>query len=169
MNKDNDILLDSIDERIESFLRGTMSEEEETEFKQEIKDNPELRNRAMAMTSLIRGLQAKNTAIEETIIKENTTKSRKRSILWWACSIAAVLVIFFGINSLGPQAQKCIPNFEHTTINEFATLLRASPKNVSFLPRISPKHQRGAGCLCPRGIVPQTLPPCASLCAYRDQ
>ena len=71
MNKDNDILLDSIDERIESFLRGTMSEEEETEFKQEIKDNPELRNRAMAMTSLIRGLQAKNTAIEETIIKEN--------------------------------------------------------------------------------------------------
>ena len=100
MNKDNDILMDSIDERIESFLRGTMSEEEETEFKQEIKDNPELRNRAMAMTSLIRGLQAKNTAIEGTIIKENTTKSRKRSILWWACSIAAVLVIFFGINSL---------------------------------------------------------------------
>ena len=100
MNKDNDILLDSIDERIESFLRGTMSKEEETEFKQEIKDNPELRNRAMAMTSLIRGLQAKNKAIEESIIKENTTKSRKRSILWWACSIAAVLVIFFGINSL---------------------------------------------------------------------
>lgn len=100
MNKDNDILLDSIDERIESFLRGTMSKDEETEFKQEIKDNPELRNRAMAMTSLIRGLQAKNTAIEKTIIKENKTKSRKRSILWWACSIAAVLAIFFGINSL---------------------------------------------------------------------
>ena len=100
MNKDNDILLDSIDERIESFLRGTMSKDEETEFKQEIKDNPKLRNRAMAMTSLIRGLQAKNTAIEKTIIKENNTKSRKRSILWWACSIAAVLVIFFGINSL---------------------------------------------------------------------
>jgi len=100
MDKNDDILMDGIDERIELFLRGEMSPEEETAFKQEIKSNPELRNCAMAMTSLIRGLQAKNASIEETIIKENTTKSRKRSILWWACSIAAVLVIFFGINSL---------------------------------------------------------------------
>ena len=89
--------MDGIDERIELFLRGEMSPEEETAFKQEIKSNPELRNRAMAMTSLIRGLQTKNAAREEAIIRESASKSKVRPVLWWACSIAAVFVIFFGI------------------------------------------------------------------------
>jgi len=85
MDKNDDILMDDIDERIETFLRGEMSAEEETIFKQEIKSNPELRNRAIAMTSLIRGLQSQ------------TAKSKMRPILWWACSVAAVFAIFFGI------------------------------------------------------------------------
>ena len=89
--------MDGFDERIEAFLRGEMSSEEETAFKQEIKSNPELRNRAMAMTSLIRGLQTKNAAREEAIIRESASKSKVRPVLWWACSIAAVFVIFFGI------------------------------------------------------------------------
>lgn len=97
MDKNNDILTDGIDERIESFLRGTMSAEEEAAFKQEIKANPELRNRAKAMTSLIRGLQAENTAREKTIIKETASKSKVRPILWWACSAAAVFAIVFGV------------------------------------------------------------------------
>lgn len=97
MDKNEDILMDGIDERIEVFLRGEMSTEEEAVFKQEIRQNPEFRNRAMTMTSLIKGLQAQNTAKEEAIIKENLGKSRVRSLLWWACSIAAVFVIIFGI------------------------------------------------------------------------
>ena len=97
MDKNDDILMDGIDERIELFLRGEMSPEEETAFKQEIKSNPELRNRAMAMTSLIRGLQTKNAAREEAIIRESASKAKVRPVLWWACSIAAVFVIFFGI------------------------------------------------------------------------
>lgn len=97
MDKDNDILIDSFDERIESFLRGTMTVEEESAFKEEIRHNPELRNRTKAMTSLIRGLRDKNTAIEEAIIKKNTSKSKVRPILWWACSVAAVFAIFFSI------------------------------------------------------------------------
>ena len=99
MDKDNEILMDGIDERIEAFLRGTMSKEEELAFKQEIRQNPELRNRAFAMASLIKGLQDNNAMREETIIKENTAKSRVRPILWWACSIAAVFAIFFGIKA----------------------------------------------------------------------
>ena len=95
MDKNDDILMDGIDERIESFLRGTMSVEEETAFKQELKANPELRNRAMAMASLIRGLQTKNEATEQAIIQETTSKVRP--LLWWACSVAAVFAIFFGI------------------------------------------------------------------------
>ena len=97
MDKNDDILMDGIDERIEAFLRGKMSAEEEATFKQEIRQNPELRNRAMTMTSLIKGLQAQNSSKEANIIKESTTKSKVRPLLWWACSVAAVFAIFFGI------------------------------------------------------------------------
>ena len=89
--------MDGIDERIETFLRGKMTAEEEAAFKQEIRQNPEMRNRAMAMTSLIQGLHEQNSSKEATIIKENTFKSRVRPLLYWACSIAAVFAIFFGI------------------------------------------------------------------------
>ena len=97
MDKNNDILMDGIDERIEAFLRGEMSTEEEAVFKQEIRQNPELRNRAMAMTSLIKGLRNQNSAKEAAIIKENTVKSRVRPLLYWACSVAAVFAIVFGV------------------------------------------------------------------------
>ena len=97
MDKNDDILMDGIDERIEAFLRGEMTAEEETAFKKEIRQNPELRSHAMAMTSLIKGLHVQNSAKEATIIKENTAKSRVRPLLYWACSIAAVFAIVFGV------------------------------------------------------------------------
>ena len=97
MDKNDKILMDGIDERIEAFLRGEMTTEEEAAFKQEIRQNPELRSRAMAMTSLIKGLHDQNSAKEAAIIKENTVKSKVRPLLYWACSVAAVLVIAFGI------------------------------------------------------------------------
>ena len=97
MDKNDEILIDSIDERIESFLRGEMTVKEEMAFKQEIRQNPELRSRAMAMTSLIKGLHVQNSAKETTIIKENTAKSRVRPLLYWACSVAAVFAIVFGV------------------------------------------------------------------------
>ena len=97
MDKNDDILMDGIDERIEAFLRGEMTAEKEAIFKQEIRQNPELRSRAMAMTSLIKGLQDKNSAREATVIKENTAKSRVRPLLYWACSVAAVFAIVFGV------------------------------------------------------------------------
>ena len=97
MDKNDEILIDGIDERIESFLRGEMTAEEEMAFKQEIRQNPELRSHAMAMTSLIKGLHEQNTAREATIIQENTAKSRVRPLLWWACSVAAVFAIVFGV------------------------------------------------------------------------
>lgn len=97
MDKNDNILMDGIDERIEAFLRGEMPAEEEATFKQEIRQNPELRNRAMAMASLIKGLHDQNSSKEADIIKENTAKSKVRHLLWWACSVAAVFVIFFGV------------------------------------------------------------------------
>ncbi len=97
MDKNDEILMDGIDERIEAFLRGEMTAEEEAAFKQEIRQNPELRSRAMAMTSLIKGLHDQNSAKEAAIIKENTVKSKVRPLLYWACSVAAVFAIVFGV------------------------------------------------------------------------
>ena len=97
MEKDNDILMDGIDERIEAFLRGTMTAEEEDAFKQEVKDDPELRNRAMTMKAMLKGLRAQNSAREQAIKKN--TKDRLRPALGWACSIAAVFALFFGYHT----------------------------------------------------------------------
>ena len=95
MAKYNDIQQQTIDERIESFLRGTMTEEEEANFKQEIKEDPEFRSHVRTTVSLIKGIREKDAAEEKTII-QNNTKDRVRTLLWWACSIAAVFAIFFG-------------------------------------------------------------------------
>ena len=97
MDKNDDILMDGIEERIEAFLRGEMTVEEENSFKQELRENPELRTRAMTMTSLIRGLQVHNGKKEQAIIQKNGTKNRIRPIIIWASSIAAVFVLVFGI------------------------------------------------------------------------
>lgn len=102
MDKNNNILMESIDERIEAFLRGNMSADEEAAFKQELKENPGLRNQAKTMTSLIKGLHAKESQIESSVIKTAAQKSaaaskQTKNVLWWTCSIAAALVVIFGI------------------------------------------------------------------------
>ena len=99
MDKDNEMLIDGIDERIESFLRGTMNAEEEAIFKRELKSNPELRNRAMTMAYLIKGIQANEEDREKKVILsvEKSYKSKVRPLIWWACSVVAVFAIFFGI------------------------------------------------------------------------
>lgn len=106
MDKDKDILINETDERIESFLRGNMSAEEEEAFKQEIKESPELRSRAMEMTALIKGFETHESKKEQEVIDSvkpsaaNITPQQKtpsRSFIWWACSAAAICVIFFSI------------------------------------------------------------------------
>lgn len=95
MDKNNDIQMSAIDDRIDAFVRGMMTEEEEAAFKQEIKADPELRNHVMASVSLIKGIREQN-AKKERIIIQNNTKDRIRTLTWWATSIAAVFAILFG-------------------------------------------------------------------------
>ncbi len=95
MDKNNDILQENIDERIDAFIRGTMSEEEESVLKQEIEADPELRAHVRATVALIRGIRDVNYNQEKAIVAKYDN-SRIRSILNWACSIAAVVAIFFG-------------------------------------------------------------------------
>ena len=94
MDKNNDILLEAIDERIDSFIRGAMTEEEEAAFKQEIKADPELRNHVLSTLSLIKGIREQESEKEKAFFTTNTT-DRTRTLLRWACSIAAVFAIFF--------------------------------------------------------------------------
>lgn len=95
MDKNNEILQQSIDDRIDAFIRGMMTEEEEAAFKQEIQSDPELRAQVLATVSLIKGIRTQNAEKEKTAI-QNNTKNRARALLWWATSIAAVFAIFFG-------------------------------------------------------------------------
>lgn len=95
MDKDNEILQQAIDDRIDAFVRGEMTEDEEATFKQEIKADPELRAHVLATVSLIKGIREQNSKKEKELIQQNT-KNRVRTLVLWATSIAAVFAIFFG-------------------------------------------------------------------------
>lgn len=90
-----DILQQTIDDRIDAFIRGMMTEEEESAFKLEIKANPELRAQVLATLSLIKGIRTQE-AEKERVLIQNNAKDKVRTLLWWATSIAAVFAIFFG-------------------------------------------------------------------------
>ena len=95
MDKNNDIMQQTVDDRIDAFVRGMMTEDEESAFKQEIKANPELRAQVLATLSLIKGIRTQEAEKERTLI-QNNAKNKVRTLLWWATSIAAVFAIFFG-------------------------------------------------------------------------
>ena len=105
MDKEIDISIASIDERIESFLRGTMSADEEAAFKDDIKNDPGLRNRAMELTALAKGLYTcesnKESFLKNSIVTDKSTaketRTRIRTFLWWACSAAAIFAIIFSV------------------------------------------------------------------------
>lgn len=99
MDKNNDILMQAIDDRIDAYIRGTMTEEEETAFKAEIKADPELRSHVLATISFIKGIREQEAVKEKKLIPEPADRiedSKVRKLLWWATSIAAVFAIFFG-------------------------------------------------------------------------
>ena len=94
MDKNNDIYSEALDERIDAFIRSMMTEEEEAAFKQEIKANPELRNHVMSTLALIKGIREQESEKEKALFTPKVT-DRTRTLLKWACSIAAVFAIFF--------------------------------------------------------------------------
>lgn len=95
MDKNNDILQQAIDDRIDAFIRGMMTEEEEIAFKQEIQADPDLRAHVLATVSLIKGIRTQNAERERTLIQPQQN-NKVRTLVWWATSIAAVFAIFFG-------------------------------------------------------------------------
>lgn len=93
--------IEQYDDLIEKFLRGEMTIDEEKNFKEEIENNAELKSRAMAISSLVRGLKRKFAEEEKAVIEEVRIDKKKS---WFSfrriavpLSIAAVVIIMFSI------------------------------------------------------------------------
>lgn len=111
MDKNNDITQQPIDDRIDEFIRGLMTKDEEAAFKQEIQSDPELRAQVLATVSLIKDIRSQERMKEKDIIQKDEYKkqasrislersestNRVRTPVWWATSVAAVFAIFFGL------------------------------------------------------------------------
>lgn len=97
------------DERISLFMQGKMSADEESAFLDELKNNDELRERAIIQTRLIKGMKQVDEELkdafrqtdERTIkrIANATVGHKKQSIRWLAIAASIVFVAFVGFKS----------------------------------------------------------------------
>ena len=96
------------EERIECFLRGAMTSEEERRFLEELDKNSELRENALVRARLIKGMKQVDADIVqafrdvdikdvETIVKR--TSRKKSSLHWYAIAASFVAVLFVGYQS----------------------------------------------------------------------
>lgn len=106
--------IEDFDERIEKFLRGEMTQEEESVFKSELKTNKELRMRAEAISALVRGMKRNRANEDNFVLKSVSVNSKdKKSVIAtdtkskvfslkhvvWFCSIAASVILLYNIFS----------------------------------------------------------------------
>lgn len=126
MSNTADTQFQEMDERIERFLRGEMTLEEEARFREELKTNSELREHARAISALLKGIQAEGTQHDQEIISEVTTNKHPnniRRIALWIASAAAVLGLYFGYSyhaenvRLAQVNEKLTPYYVHYDID----------------------------------------------------
>lgn len=117
-NLDNiDSALLEQDDRIALFLKGKMTPQEEQVFMQELKNNPELKARAIALARLVKGMKEVGKTRDEDVIgailaaDENDVKSlarnattRKANVVpmrtmakWLSMAASIILVVWLGI------------------------------------------------------------------------
>lgn len=100
------------DDRISRYMRGMMEPEEEMSFIEELKNNEELRDQAIAQARLVKGMKqvdeelkdAFRQADEQTIkriAKEASESSvnKKSSARWLAIAASVVFIVFVGFKS----------------------------------------------------------------------
>lgn len=100
------------DERISRFLQGKMDTDEEAAFMEEMKNNDDLRNQAIAQARLVKGMKqvdeelkdAFRQADEKTIKRiakeaSETSVSKKSSARWLAIAASVVFIVFVGFKS----------------------------------------------------------------------
>ena len=100
------------DERISRFLQGKMDTDEEAALMEEMKNNDDLRNQAIAQARLVKGMKqvdeelkdAFRQADEQTIKRiakeaSETSVSKKSSTRWLAIAASVVFIVFVGFKS----------------------------------------------------------------------
>ncbi len=96
-------------ERISRFMQGMMDSEEEADFMEELKNNADLRNQAIAQARLVKGMKqvdeelkaAFREADEQTIkkIANEAVGRKKESARWLAIAASIVFIVFVGFKS----------------------------------------------------------------------
>lgn len=117
MSNTDEIKFNDMDERIERFLRGQMTPEEETQLHDDLKHDSELREHARAVSTLIKGIHEKGQQQDQAIINEVTAHkkpSNLRRLIIWSSSIAAAIILVIGYNFYSENAR-------YTRINEMLT------------------------------------------------
>ena len=100
------------DDRISRYMQGMMEPEEEMSFIEELKNNEELRNQAIAQARLVKGMKQADEVLKETFRQadEQTIKriakkasessvNRKSSTRWLAIAASVVFIVFVGFKS----------------------------------------------------------------------
>lgn len=96
-------------ERISRYMKGVMNADEESAFMEELKNNEELRNQAIAQARLVKGMKqvdeelkdAFREADEQTIrrITNKAVGNKKHSARWLAIAASVVFIVFVGFKS----------------------------------------------------------------------
>lgn len=85
------------EERIERYLHGEMTPEEEAIFEEDLSNDDTLRRQAEAMARAVKGLETVGGNQDKLMIeKMKATNGKKLAPVWWM-SIAASLVIIFTV------------------------------------------------------------------------
>ena len=97
------------DERISRYMQGKMNADEESSFMEELKNNEDLRNQAIAQARLVKGMKqvdeelkdAFREADEQTIrrIANKAVGNKKHSARWLAIAASIVFIVFVGFKS----------------------------------------------------------------------
>lgn len=87
------------DERIEKFLKGQMTSQEESDFKEELSKDSDLKDRAVSMALLIKNMQSVGQESDDSVIDAVGLKPLVFTPkFWtWAGSMAATLLLCIGI------------------------------------------------------------------------
>ena len=94
---DMDETLYNNDERIERYLHGEMTPEEEAIFEEDLANDDTLRRQAEAMARIVKGMEAVGGEQDRLMIEKMKAANGKRLAPVWWMSIAASLVIIFTV------------------------------------------------------------------------
>ena len=97
------------DERINRYMKGVMNADEELAFMEELNNNIDLRNQAIAQARLVKGMKQLDEELkdafrqsdEQTIrrIANNAVGKKKHSARWLGIAASIVFIVFVGFKS----------------------------------------------------------------------